>query len=156
MELAELQKENELLRQSNEILFKDLQTSLQLQETLGAENDFLKAELQKIAQKDDLDDSLESKRLLEITAQRLTTENEALKKENADLNAKLETARIAFKEKNKVIKSLQVQNTKGSISLMQFVEKELEIFQRQCNTLQKDIIYRMAMDLALSLSESSD
>lgn len=156
MELAELQKENELLRQSNEILFKDLQTSLQLQETIGAENDFLKAELQKIAQKDDLDDSLESKRLLEITAQRLTTENEALKKENADLNSKLETARIAFKEKNKVIKSLQVQNTKGSISLMQFVEKELEIFQRQCNTLQKDIIYRMAMDLALSLSESSD
>lgn len=156
MELAELQKENELLRQSNEILFKDLQTSLQLQETLGAENDFLKAELQKITQKDYLDDSLESKRLLEITAQRLTTENEALKKENAGLNAKLETARIAFKEKNKAIKSLQEQNAQGSISLTQFVEKELEIFQQQCSPLQKDIIYRMAMDLALSLSESSD
>lgn len=156
MELAELQKENESLRQSNEILFKDLQTLLQLQEKLSAENEYLKAELQKIAQKDGLDDLSESNRLLELTAQRLTNENEALKKEVAELNAKLETARIVFKEKNKAIKILQAQNTQGGISLTHFVEKELEIFQQQCNPLQKAAIYKMAMDLALSLSGSNE
>lgn len=144
----ESQTINDDLKESNALLESTTQS-------LVKENDALKAEIAELNKK------------LETARTAFKEKNDIIKNlqaQNGGANSAEYEARLkGIQELQKAeitqlkaeIASLKNSNQSEGINfitLPQFVEKELAIFERQCNPKQKDVIYKAAMDLAISLS----